>query len=81
MVIFVCPIALSPWSSDACPVSVCKMITPRSNAFLLASMKSAAGLWNQVALIQPFVGCHTAANRSQSPASRQTAQRSTSSRI
>ena len=39
-----------------------------------------AGPWNQVAVIQPSA-CHTVAKRSQSPASRQTTQFSTVSRI
>ena len=47
----------------------------------LAAMKSGAGPWNQVAVIQPSVGCQTVANRSQSPASRHSAQFSTSSRM
>ena len=57
------------------------MLTPKSNPWRLTAMKSRAGPWNQVAVIQPSVGCHTVANRSQSPASRHSAQFSTSSRI
>src|SRR5437764_15264509 len=57
------------------------MLTPLSNPLRLAAMKSGAGPWNQVAVIQPAVGCHTVANRSQSPASRHSAQFSTSSRM
>jgi hypothetical protein len=53
------------------------MLTPFSKPRLLAAMKSAAGPWNHVALIQPS-GCHVVANRSQSPASRHSAQFSTS---
>src|SRR5262245_14096780 len=43
-------------------------------------MKSSAGPWNQVAIMYPS-SCQTVRNRSQSPASRQTTQFSTSSRI
>src|SRR5262252_380642 len=57
------------------------MLTPASSPRRLAAMKSRAGPWNQVAVIQPSVGCHTVANRSQSPASRHSAQFSTSSRM
>ena len=56
------------------------MFTPRSKPSRLTRMKSAAGPWNQVAIMNPS-GCQTVANRSQSPASRQTTQFSTSSRI
>ncbi len=44
------------------------MLTPFSKPRLLAAMKSAAGPWNHVALIQPS-GCHVVANRSLAPAS------------
>ena len=54
--------------------------TPRSNPSRLTRMKSAAGPWNQVAIMNPS-SCQTVANRSQSPASRHTAQFSTRSRI
>ena len=57
-----------------------RMFTPRSNPSRLTRMKSAAGPWNQVAIMNPS-SCHTVANRSQSPASRHSAQFSTSSRI
>jgi hypothetical protein len=57
------------------------MLTPTSSPRRLAAMKSRAGPWNQVAVIQPSVGCHTVANRSQPPASRHSAQFSTSSRM
>ncbi len=56
------------------------MRAPRSKPSRLTRMNSAAGPWNHVAIIQPS-SCQTVAKRSQSPASRQTAQFSTSSRI
>ena len=56
------------------------MLTPRSNPSRLTRMKSSAGPWNQVAIMRPS-SCQTVRKRSQSPASRQTAQFSTSSRI
>src|SRR5438477_7712118 len=56
------------------------MLTPRSNPSRLTSMNCVAEPWNQVAVIQPSA-CHTVAKRSQSPASRQTTQFSTHSRI
>ena len=56
------------------------MRTPRSNPSRLTRMKSSAGPWNHVAIIRPS-SCQTVRNRSQSPASRQTTQFSTSSRI
>ena len=46
----------------------------------LTSMNASAGPWNQVAVIQPS-SCQTVAKRSQSPASRHSAQFSTTSRI
>src|SRR5579871_4703310 len=57
------------------------MLTPLSKPWRLTAMKSRAGPWNQVAVIQPSAGCHTVASRSQSPASRHSAQFSTSSRM
>ena len=56
------------------------MRTPRAQPCLLASMKPSALPWNHVAIIRPS-SCHTVRRRCQSPASRQTAQDSTSSRI
>ena len=56
------------------------MRTPRAQPCLLASMKPSAVPWNQVAIIRPS-SCQTVRSRSHSPASRQTAQDSTSSRI
>lgn len=55
-----------------------RILTPLSNPSRLIAMKSVAGPWNHVAVIQPSSGCHTVANRSQSPASRHSAQSSTS---
>lgn len=55
------------------------MLTPLAQPSCVTRMNSANGPWNQVAIITPS-GCHTVAKRSQSPASRHTAQRSTSSR-
>ena len=49
------------------------MFTPRSKPCLLTAMKSRAGPWNQVAVIQPS-SCHTVAKRSQLPASRHSTQ-------
>ncbi len=56
------------------------MLTPRSKPCLLTRMKSRAGPWNQVAVIQPS-SCHTVAKRSQSPASRHSTQFSITSRM
>ena len=56
------------------------MRTPRAQPCLLASMKPSAVPWNQVAIMRPS-SCQTVRSRSHSPASRQTAQDSTSSRI
>ena len=53
---------------------------PRSKPSWLTRMKSSAGPWNQVAIIRPS-GCQTVRKRSQSPASRHTAQFSTRSRM
>ena len=55
------------------------MLTPRSKP-TATRMKSVAPARNQVAIIQPS-SCQTVAKRSQSPASRHSAQFSTSSRI
>src|SRR5512135_1224317 len=55
------------------PPRKCRMLTSFSNPARLTSMKRDAGPWNQVAVIQPS-SCHTVRKRSQSPASRQTAQ-------
>ena len=55
------------------------MLTPFSKPALLTLMNSAAGPWNQVAVIQP--SCHTLRKRSQSPASRHSAQFCTTSMI
>ena len=49
------------------------MLTPLSKPALLTLMNSAAGPWNQVAVIQPS-SCHTVRKRSQSPASLHRAQ-------
>src|SRR5262245_48043962 len=57
-----------------------RMLTPRSNPSRLTRMNSSAGPWNQVAIIRPS-SCQTVRKRSQSPASRQTTQFSTRSRI
>ena len=51
------------------------MLTPLAQPSCVTRMNSVYGPWNQVAIITPS-GCHTVANRSQSPASRHTAQRS-----
>ena len=56
------------------------MLTPFSKPSRLTAMKSRAGPWNQVAVIQPS-SCHTVAKRSQSPASRHITQFSINSRI
>ena len=56
------------------------MLAPRAAPSRLTLMNSSAGPWNQVAIILPS-GCQTVRKRSQSPASRHTAQFSTSSRI
>src|SRR5262252_10710728 len=81
IVILVCAIARSPATLAVWPPRKCRMLTPASNPWRLTAMKSRAGPWNQVAVIHPSVGCHTVANRSQSPASRHSAQFSTSSRM
>ena len=56
------------------------MLTPLAQPCLLIAMNSSAVPWNHVAIIRPS-SCQTVRKRSQSPASRQTAQFSTSSRI
>jgi hypothetical protein len=56
------------------------METPLFHPAMLASMNSAAVPCFQVAIMRPS-GCQQVANRSQSPASRQTAQFSTRARI
>ena len=56
------------------------MLTPFAQPSCVTRMNSRAGPWNQVAIITPSA-CQTVAKRSQSPASRQTAQFSTRSRI
>ena len=56
------------------------MLTPASKPSRLAWMKSAAGPWNQVAVIQP-PECQTEANPAQSPASLVRAHLSTNWRI
>src|SRR5262245_66335015 len=73
MVIFVCAIAREPRTSTDEPPRKCRIETPRSKPARLTSMNFDAGPWNQVALIQPS-SCQTVRKRSQSPASRQTAQ-------
>src|SRR5665213_3173937 len=55
------------------------MLTPRAQPSCVTRMKSAAEPWNQVAIITPS-SCQTVRKRSQSPASRQTAQFSINSR-
>ncbi len=56
------------------------MLTPLSQPSRLTSMKRSAEPWNQVAIIRPSE-CQTPRKRSQSPASRHTAQFWTTSRI
>src|SRR6266567_7120423 len=56
------------------------MLTPLSQPSRLTSMKRSAGPWNQVAIITA-PGCQTVLKRSHSPASRQIAQFSTTSRM
>src|SRR5262245_22555111 len=56
------------------------MLTPRSKPARLTSMNLDAGPWNQVAVIQPL-SCQTVLKRSQSPASRHSAQFCTVSMI
>src|SRR5581483_9308473 len=80
MFILTWEIAREPATSQLHPPSECRMWTPCSKPLRLASMKAEAGPWNQVAVIHPS-GCHTVANRSQSPASRQMTQFSTTSRM
>src|SRR5262245_14089969 len=73
MVILVWAIARLPFRSMLMPPRKCRMLTPLSKPALLTSMNLAAGPWNHVAVIQPS-SCQTVPKRSQSPASRQTAQ-------
>ena len=56
------------------------MFTPASNPAWLTRTNSAAGPWNQVAVIQPS-SCQTDANVAQSPESRAIAQVSMTRRI
>ena len=56
------------------------MLVPRSKPCRLTSMNASAGPWNQVAVIHPS-SCQTVRKRSQSPASRHSAQFSTTARI
>ena len=56
------------------------MLTPLAQPSFVTRMNSSAGPWNQVAIITPS-SCQTVRKRSQSPASRQTAQFSMRSRI
>ena len=56
------------------------MLTPLLEPSRLTAMNSSAVPWNQVAIMRPSA-CQTVRKRSQSPASRHTAQFSTSSRI
>src|SRR5205814_378755 len=62
------------------PPRKCGMLTPRFQPSRLTSMKSDAAPWNHVAVMRPS-SCHTVRKRSQSPASRHTAQFSMTSRI
>src|SRR5689334_16146947 len=62
------------------PPRKCRMLTPRSNPSRLTLMKSSAEPWNQVAIMRPS-SCQTLRKRSQSPASRHTAQFSMRSRM
>src|SRR5207249_1424750 len=72
--------ARDPATSIEEPPRKCRMLTPLSKPSRLTSMKRSAGPWNQVAIIRPS-GCQTMRKRSQSPASRQTAQFCTTSRM
>src|SRR6478609_2007045 len=80
IVIFAWETARGPAASTDVPPRKCRMRTPRSNPSRLTRMKSSHDPWNQVAIIRPS-SCQTVRNRSQSPASRQTTQFSTSRRI
>src|SRR4051812_4915360 len=80
IVILVWAMARLPCTSTADPPRKCRMLTPFSKPALLTSMNFAAGPWNQVADIQPS-SCHTVRKRSQSPASRHSAQFCTTSMI
>src|SRR3954447_19409838 len=72
--------ARPPASSMEDPPRKCRMLTPRSKPSRLTRMNSSAVPWNHVAIMRPS-SCQRARNRSQSPASRHTAQASTRSRI
>jgi len=78
--ILVWAIARVPAMSHVQPPRKCRMLTPRSNPSRLTRMNSEAGPWNHVAVIHAS-SCQTVANRSQSPASRQSAQLSMTSRM
>src|SRR5688572_10827321 len=80
MVILVCATARLPFKSTLEPPRKCRMLTPFSKPALLTLMNSGAGPWNHVAVIQPS-SCHTVRKRSQSPASRHSAQLWTTSTI
>src|SRR5687768_1941048 len=80
MLIFVCAIARAPATSDVWPPRKWRMLTPQLNPSRLTSMNCCAVPWNHVAHISAS-GCHTVANRSQSPESRHSAQFSTTSLI
>ena len=80
IVILVWPMARDPARSAECPPRKCRMETPFAQPAWLAAMKSRQGAWHQVAIIVPS-SCQQVAKRSQSPASRQTAQFSTRARI
>jgi hypothetical protein len=73
MVILVCAMARVPFTSTLVPPRKWRITTPRSNAARLTSMNLSAGPWNQVAVIQA-PSCQQVRKRSQSPASRHTAQ-------
>jgi hypothetical protein len=80
IVIFVCAIARSPSISTVPPPRKWRMLTPRSKPSRETRAKSAPDPWNQVAIMKPS-SCQTVANRSQSPASRQSTHCSTMRRI
>ncbi len=72
--------ARSPTTSTELPPRKCRIRTPRSKPSRLTRMKSSSRPWNQVAIITPVV-VPDVRKRSQSPASRHSAQFSTRSRI
>src|SRR5580765_8296435 len=80
IVILACETARAYDTSTDIPPRKWRIRAPRSNPSRLAWMKSSQLPWNQVAIIRPS-SCQTVRNRSQSPASRQTTQFSTSRRI